>query len=101
MISITSPGRFFRVPGLTDDSARTEAFDLLRVEAELLEDFFVVFADLGRSLRRHLCDTVNLQGTADGGLQRSTSAFERYDNVIDPELRIVDDLAGRAHDPVG
>src|SRR5882672_7980257 len=100
MVPLTSPGGFFRVPGLADDSACTETRDLPRVEAELLEDLFVVFADLGRSLRRHFRDTVNLQWTADCGLQLSTSAFERYDNVIDTELRIADDFAGRAHDPV-
>src|ERR1700752_188661 len=64
MMGLSSPGRFFGAPVVMDSAAGAKCIDLLRVKAELLEDFFVVFADLGRSRRRHFRDTVNLQRTA-------------------------------------
>src|SRR6266446_10522746 len=79
--------------GAGDGSAGTQAIDLLRVEAELLEDLFVMFAELRGTPGRDFGHVVHLNRTADRGAQVAARALEGNDDVVGPELRIGNDGA--------
>src|SRR6185436_17423980 len=81
--------------GAGDGSAGTQAIDLLRVEAELLEDLFVMFAELRGTPGRDFGHIVHLNRTADRGAQVAARALEGNDDVVGPELRIGNDGARR------
>src|SRR5207244_2778329 len=65
-----------------DDAARAQAFDFFRVEPEFSENFVVVFAKIGRALRRYFRDAVHLNRTADSELYVLSGAFQRNDDVV-------------------
>src|SRR5258708_27902764 len=73
-------------------AARVQAIDFARAETELVENLFVVFSERRGALCRDFCHTMNLNGTADGGAQVAACSFEGNDDVICPQLRIVDDF---------
>src|SRR4030095_7382266 len=75
---------------LSDRAARAQLLNCLRVESQFFENLFVVFADFRRAFRRHFRHTVHLDRTADRGSQLAARALKRNDNVIQPQLRIVD-----------
>src|SRR6266851_4718233 len=71
-----------------------QALDLRRVEPQFLEDLVVVFAELRGALRRDFRDTVHLNGTANRRGQASSGALQRNDDVVLPQLRVIDDVGG-------
>src|SRR5258708_817911 len=75
-----------------DRAARAQALNCLRVEPQFFENLLVVFADFRRAFRRHFRHTVHLDRTADRGSQLAARALERNDDVIQPQLRVVDHL---------
>src|SRR5882724_12018428 len=87
--------------GAGDGSAGTQAIDLPRVEAELLEDLFVMLAELRGTPGRDFGHVVHLNRAAHRELQMSARALEGYDKVIGRELRVLRDVVRRPHDPEG
>src|ERR1700754_697707 len=83
--------------GLRDGPARTQTVDVSRAESELPENLLVVFSNPRRALRGHLGDAMHLKRAADRGRQLAAGAFKRNDDVIGPELGIVDHLLRSAH----
>src|SRR6266576_2913271 len=83
--------------GFADSPAGAQAGDFVSIESEFIEYFLVVFAEFRCAFRRHFGDTLYLHRTADRGGQLATCAFERNDDVIYPQLRIVDDLLRAAN----
>src|SRR6266568_844007 len=71
-------------------ATRQKAVDLFCVEAQLLENFFIVFAKFRGSFCRHLSYAVDLNWTADRRRQLAAGAFKRNDDIIRAKLRIVD-----------
>src|SRR5882724_1076731 len=60
-----------------DDPTGAQAFDFFRVELEFLENFFVVFSNFWRALRRNFLHVLHLNRTADGGRQFIAGSFQR------------------------
>src|SRR4029077_18403960 len=84
--------------GAGEGSAGTQAIHRLRVEAELLEDLFVMFAELRGTRGRDFGHVVHLNRTADRGAQVAARALEGNHDVVRPELRILDDVTRRLDD---
>src|ERR1700722_15069917 len=82
---------------LRNGTARTQTIDFGRAESELAENFLVVFANLWGALRGHLGDAMHLKRAADCGGQLAAGTFERNDDVVRPELGIVDHLLWSTH----
>src|SRR5260370_5570202 len=78
-------------------AARVQSVDFSRAEPELLENSLIVFAKGRGALCRHFSDAMHLNGTADRGGQLAARTFERNDDVIQAQLRIVDDFLWPAH----
>ena len=60
-----------------------------------------MFSKRRGALCRHFRHAVHLNGAADRRGQFAACAFERNDDVIRPQLRIVDDFLWPAHDAEG
>ena len=60
-----------------------------------------MLSDLRRALRRYFGDTVHLNRTADGRGQFAAGSFERNDDVIRSQLRIIDDFLRLTHGAEG
>src|ERR1700742_2376884 len=78
-------------------AACTQTIDLGRAKSELPEDLVVVLSNLRGALRGHLGDAMHLKRAADCGRQLAACTFERNDDVIRPQLGIVDHLLWPAH----
>src|SRR6266849_7354959 len=78
-------------------TARTQAVDFGRAESELPQNLVVVFSNLRGALRGHLGDAMHLKRAADRRRQLAAGTIERNDDVIRPELGIVDHLLRPAH----
>src|SRR5262249_3230929 len=87
--------------GLRDGPARAQTIDILRAEPELRENLLVVLSQLRGASCRHLADAMHLNRAADRRGQLAAGAFERNDDVIRTQLRIVDDLLRPAHGAEG
>src|SRR5437762_13079940 len=84
-----------------DGTAGAEALDFGGTEPELFENLFVVFADFRGALGGYFRDAVHLNRAADRELQLPARSFERNDDVIRSQLRIVDDFLWPAHGAEG
>src|SRR6266550_1566171 len=84
-----------------DDATRAQAFDFFHVEAEFLENLFVMFADFRCAFRRNFGHAVHLNRTANRRGQLIAGSFQRNDDVIGSQLRIIDDLLRIAHGAEG
>src|SRR5258706_5221773 len=84
-----------------DDAAPDQAGDLTWIEAQFLEHFLIVLAEIGGSLCRHLVDAVDLNGTADGLGQLAARAFKRNDDAVLAQLRVLGDLGRIPHPTIG
>src|ERR1700732_895178 len=73
-------------------TARTQTIDFGRAESELPENLVVVFSNFWGALRGHLGDAMHLKRATDRRRQLATGTVERNDDVIRPELGIVDHL---------
>src|SRR5712672_1269192 len=82
-------------------ATRPQAVDFIRAEAELLENFLVVLAEVGRAACGLLCDAMHLYRAADRRGELAAGAFERNDDVIRPQLWITHDLFRPAHGAEG
>src|SRR5882762_8104802 len=82
-------------------ATRPQAVDFIRAEAELLENFLVVLAEVGRAAGGLLCDVVHLNRTADRRGELAAGPFERNDDVIRPQLWIIDHLLRSTHGAEG
>src|SRR5580693_9260372 len=82
-------------------AARAQAVDFSDAEPELLENLLVVFSKRRSALRCHFRDAVHLNGAADRRGQFAACAFERNDDLIRSQLRIVDNFFWPAHDAEG
>ena len=82
---------------MRDRAARAEALDLLRVETELLEDLVVVLSEIRTPFCRYFGDALYLDGTADRGGHLAAGAFDRNDDLVRSQLRIVDHFLRPAH----
>src|SRR5713101_4305017 len=78
-------------------TARTQTIDFGRAESELPENVLVVFSNLWGALRGHLGDAMHLKRAADCGRQFAAGTIERNDDVVRPELGIVDHLLRPTH----
>src|SRR5260221_14687131 len=83
--------------GFPDSAAGAQAGDFSGAETEIFENLFVVLAEIRRAFRRHFADTMHLNRTADRGGQLAARAFKRNHDVIQPQLRIADDLLWTAN----
>src|SRR5215469_5558368 len=70
-------------------------------EAELLQHFLVMLADLWGTPRRHFGNAVNFQRIADGELHVLAGAFEWNNDVIRQQLLVVDTFRWVMHNSVG
>src|SRR5262245_18223976 len=86
-------------PGFSHSAARTQALDAISVKPQLLEDLIGVLAEPGRAPCRHLGDTMHLDWAADRRGELAAGAFERNDDVVRLDLRVVDDFLRLAHGP--
>src|ERR1700692_1684413 len=80
-----------------NSTAFMQTIDFGRAESELPEDLLVVLSNPWSALRGHLGDAMHLKRAADGGRQLSAGTFERNDDVVGPELGIVDHLLRPTH----
>src|SRR6202040_3618399 len=78
-------------------TARTQTIDFGRTESELPENFLVVFSNLWGALRGHFGDAMHLKRATDGGRQLAAGTVERNNDVVRPELGIVEHLLRPAH----
>src|ERR1700738_4138682 len=85
------------LPWLRNGPARAQSIDLDRIESQLLENLRVVLTDVGGSRCRFLDDAMHLDRAADRGRQFAAGPFERNDDVVRAQLRIVDHLFRPAH----
>src|SRR6476646_5921209 len=83
--------------GFRSRSARTQAVDFALAEAQLLQDFLVVLAESGSAPCRHFGNAVDLDRTADRRCQLAAGTFERNDDIVRAQLRIIDHLMRPAH----
>src|SRR5216683_5669928 len=74
-----------------------QAVDFDGAETELLQDLVVVLADVRRPPGWRLGDAVHLDRTADGRGELAARPFEGHDDLVRPELRIVDHLLRPAY----
>ena len=97
--SVLSNGRCLAVLScLRDGAARVQAVDFGRAEPELLENLVdCVHRGPGRASQAPLAIAMHLNGTADRRGQLAACSFERNDDVIRPQLRIVDDFLRPTH----
>src|SRR6266849_1538727 len=86
-------------PCSRDGAARTQVVDLLCIEPQFFENLLVVFSKFRGAPCCYLGDTVHLNRAADRSLEVSTGAIQRNDNVVFPQLRVIDDFAGRLDNP--
>src|SRR5262249_47649012 len=77
-------------PGFRHRAARAQAVDGLRGKSQVTQDLFRVLAEIGSAPGRDFGDPVHLNRTADRPAEVAAGAFERNDNVICRQLRIVD-----------
>ena len=82
-------------------AACAEAIDFGGGEPKLLENLLVVFSKGRSALRSHFHHPVHLNGAADRRGQFAACAFERNDDLVRPQLRIIDHFLGPAHDAEG
>src|SRR5882757_5617050 len=80
-----------------DGGTGVQALDFGGTEPELPQDLVVVLADVRRPPGRRLGDAVHLDRTADGRGELAARPFEGHDDLVDPELRIVDHLLRSTH----
>src|SRR5229473_5445001 len=73
-------------------TAGTQTIDFGRAKSQLPENLVVVFSNLRGALRGHLGDTMHLKRARDCGRQLAAGTVEWNDDVIRPELGIVDHL---------
>src|SRR6202051_3688948 len=98
---VASLGRRGALLRFRNGTARSEAVDFGGGESELLENLLVVFSKRRSALRSHFVHAVHLNGAADRRGQFAACAFERNDDLIRTQLRIVDDFLWPAHDAEG
>src|SRR5258708_33408053 len=78
-------------------TACTQTIDFGRAESELPENFLVVFSNPRGALGGHFGDAMDLKRAADCGRQLAAGTLERNDDVVRPELGIVDHLLWSTH----
>src|SRR5947208_440666 len=79
-------------------AARAQALDVTGAEAQLSENLLIVLSERRRAPCRHFGDAMHLNRAADRRRQLAAGAFERNDDVIGAQLRIVDHLLRPLHD---
>src|SRR5882762_9292561 len=82
---------------LSKGTARQQCTDIARAEAEFLQNSLVVLSEGRGAPSRHLFDAMHLYWAADGGSQLAGGTFQRHNNVIERQLRIIDDFLRTAH----
>src|ERR1700693_1821911 len=85
------------MPWLRDSATGTWACDVATCESKLLQHLIVVLDDARRPPGRHFRNSVLLNGTADGRGQLFAGTFERNDDVVRSQLRIVNDFLRPTH----
>src|SRR4051794_824437 len=71
-------------------TAFKQTLDFGRTESELPKNLVVMFSNLWGALGRHFGHSMYLKRAADSGRQLAAGALERNDDVIRPELGIID-----------
>src|SRR5579862_4208054 len=82
---------------LRNGAACAQAIAFEHVESQLPENLLVVLSDFGSALGGCFGDAVHLDRTADRRGQVAADALQRDDDVIRPQLWIVDHLLRPAH----
>src|SRR6476646_7808237 len=82
---------------LRNGAACAQTIDFDRAKTELPENLLAVLSKLWGALRGYLGDAMHLKRAADCRRQLAAGAIERHDDVIRPELRIVDHLLRPTH----
>src|SRR5712692_2489299 len=82
---------------LWNGAARAQAVDFSRIESELPEQLLVVLSDLRSAPCWHFRDAMHLNRAADRRGELAAGAFERNDDRVRPQLRIVDHLLRSAN----
>src|SRR5207245_4080830 len=80
-----------------DGPGRAQSVDLSRAEPELLEHVLSVFSKCRCASCRHFRDAMHLKRTADRRGELAAGSVERNDDVIRPQLRILDDFLWPSH----
>src|SRR5271168_2415220 len=84
-------------PGFGNGSACTQAVDVGRTKSQLTQNLLIVLPELGSALGGDLRDAMHLNRARDRRRQLAAGAVERNDDVVWPQLRIIDDLLRAAH----
>src|SRR6185312_12333955 len=84
-----------------NSATRAQLIDFSCVEAQLLEHLLTVLTKSRRAPCRHFGDAMHLNRAADRRRQLAAGAFERHDDVIGAQLRIVDYLLRLTHEAEG
>src|ERR1700694_1160285 len=71
---------------LRNSATRTQAIDFGRVESQFLENLVVVLSDFRSALRGYFGNSMHLNRTADRRRQLAAGAFQRDDDVVQPQL---------------
>src|SRR5271170_902648 len=78
-------------------TARAQCVHFARTEPEFFEHLLVVLSQCRGAPRRHLGDAVHLNRTADRRPQLAACTVQRNDNLIQPQLRVLNDLLRSSH----
>src|SRR5712675_107984 len=78
-------------------AGRTQAVDCFRIEPKVFENFVVMLAEFRSAPCSYFSDTMYLNRTADSRGQVIARTFERNDNLIHPQLWIVDNFLRPPH----
>jgi hypothetical protein len=87
--------------GVRSGTTRAQAIDFVGAEAQLSEDFPIMLAKRWGTLCRHFGDAMHLNRAADRRGELAARPFERNDDVIGAQLRIVDHLLRLAYNTTG
>src|SRR6185312_672049 len=88
-------------PSFRNGPTRAQGIDFAGGEAQLLEHLLTVLTKSRCASCRCFGDAMHLNRAADRRRQLAAGAFERNDDVIGAQLRIVDHLLWLAHDAEG
>src|SRR6266436_1383893 len=93
--SVVKLGRMFLC--FRNGTAGTQTIDFGRAKSQLPENLVVVFSNLRGACRGYLGDAMHLKRARDCGRQLAAGAIERNNDVVRPELGIVDHLLRSTH----
>src|SRR5277367_5188193 len=87
--------------GLRNGTGGTQTCDVITCESKFLQHLVVMLADSRRAPGGYFSNSVHLNRTADGRGQLIAGSYERNDDVIGSQLRIINDFLRFTHGAEG